>query len=73
VPVVFSATGRLPGMSPALSIAATATLGNCGILVGPATVGFVSDAFGLPVALAGGAVLVALVALCARTVRPKEG
>jgi len=73
VPVVFSATGRLPGISPALSIAATATLGNCGILIGPATVGFVSDAFGLPIALAGGAALVALVALCARTVRPAGG
>lgn len=73
VPVVFSATGRLPGISSAVAIAAAATLGNCGILIGPATVGFVSDAFGLPVALAGGALLVAAVAASARVVRPKEG
>lgn len=72
VPVVFGAVGRLPGVSPALSIAAAATLGNCGILIGPATVGFVSDAFGLPLALGGGAVLVAFVATCARTVRREE-
>lgn len=71
VPLAFSSAGRLPGVSPAAAIAAMATLGNCGVLMGPASIGFLSNAFGLPMALALVAVLVVLVATQARQI-PEE-
>lgn len=66
VPILFSAAGRLPNLPPTVSIPAVATLGCIGLLVGPASVGFIADLTGLPTALFGIAVLFALIALGAR-------
>lgn len=72
VPIAFSAAGKVPGLPVALSIAALATLGNCGSIAGPAAVGFLSDAFGLPMALGLVATVVLAVAASARVVATEK-
>ena len=47
VPVLFSAAGRQTIMPPGIAIAAVTTTGYAGILLGPAMIGFVSDASSL--------------------------
>lgn len=69
VPVMFSAAGRLPGTSPAISIATVTTLGYAGLLSGPALIGFLAHASSLPIALAVVAGLLLLVAAAAGIVR----
>jgi predicted MFS family arabinose efflux permease len=68
VPVLFSAAGRQGVMAPGLAIAAVTTTGYAGILLGPALIGFVSQATSLVAAFWGLAVLVLVVPLCARAV-----
>lgn len=70
VPVMFSAAGRVPGQSPAISIATVTTLGYAGLLTGPALIGFIAHASSLPIALSVVAGLLILVAASARVVRP---
>lgn len=64
VPVLFSAAGRQKAMPPNLALAATTTVGYAGGLVGPATLGYVARATGLPLAftLVGGLLLVVALA-----------
>jgi predicted MFS family arabinose efflux permease len=69
VPVLFSAAGRVPGTDPGLAISTIATLGYCGILAGPAAIGFVADHLGLPLALGLVAALLVATAGAARAVR----
>lgn len=69
VPVMFSAAGRLPGTSPAISIAAVTTLGYAGLLSGPALIGFISKLSSLPLAMVMVAGLLLMVAASARIVR----
>jgi fucose permease len=66
VPITFTAAGRLPGLPPSVSIPAVATFGNIALLSGPAFIGFLADAFTLPIALLTTGILYALVALGAR-------
>jgi MFS family permease len=68
VPVLFSAAGRQTIMPPGLAIAAVTTTGYAGILLGPALIGFVSQATSLVVAFWGLAVLILVFPLCARRV-----
>ncbi|MFD1143708.1 MFS transporter [Larkinella insperata] len=63
VPIFFSAAGRLPGISPTVSIAAITTMGYTGMLAGPALLGLIAQQFSLSVALGCLAFLLALVAL----------
>lgn len=53
VPVFFGAAGRLPGQAAGTGIAAVATIGYSGFLLGPPLIGFVADLTSLPVALGG--------------------
>lgn len=69
VPVLFSAAGRVPGTDPGLAISTIATFGCCGILAGPAVIGFVADHLSLPLALGLVAALLAATAAAARAVR----
>ena len=55
--ILFSAAGRVPGTAPGTGIAAVATTGYFGFLVGPPVIGLVSQAFG---GLRAGLSLVAL-------------
>ncbi|MCI0753101.1 MFS transporter [Teichococcus vastitatis] len=61
VPLLISAAGRLPGVAPGTALAAVATLGYSGLLAGPAAIGFVAEAVGLELALAGVGALMLLV------------
>jgi MFS family permease len=51
VPVFFGAAGRIPGQSPGSAIAALATIGYSGFVVGPPFIGIVADATTLQTAL----------------------
>jgi hypothetical protein len=69
VPLMFGAAGRLPGVSPAVSIATVTTLGYAGLLSGPALIGFLAHASSLPIALAAVGGLLIMVSIAARVVR----
>ncbi|MEM8948652.1 MAG: MFS transporter [Pseudomonadota bacterium] len=58
-PVLLSVAPRLSGMSASASVAAVATLGYGGFLVGPPLIGLLADQIGLPLALALVVVLLA--------------
>ena len=51
VPILFSAAGRVPGTAPGVGIAAVATTGYFGFLVGPPVIGMLADVTGLRAAL----------------------
>ncbi|GAB3901049.1 MFS transporter [Spirosoma agri] len=63
VPIFFSAAGRLPGISPTVSIPAITTIGYTGLLAGPALLGFIAYRFSLSIALGFIALLLVVVAL----------
>ena len=50
-PIVYSASGNTPGVAPSVGIAMATTVGYAGFFVGPPTLGFLADAFGLRWAL----------------------
>ena len=43
VPVALSAAGNLPGLPPGVGISIATSMGYCGILLGPALIGFVAE------------------------------
>jgi len=46
VPIIFSAAGNQPGLSPGAGIATVTMLGYCGILIAPSSIGFAAEAVG---------------------------
>lgn len=64
VPVLYSGLGRQRAMPANLAVAAVTTLGYSGILAGPAGIGLVAHAAGLPAAFLGVAALLLVVAAC---------
>lgn len=73
IPTVFSAAGRVPGLSPGYALATVTTLGYAGFLAGPPTIGFASEVFGLRGALCVLLVTSALIGILARSVAPQPG
>jgi MFS family permease len=69
VPIVFRASGHVPGMAAGIGLAAVSSTGYLGFLVGPPTIGGLAELLGLPVALGLVAALAAVVALLAPTTR----
>lgn len=61
VPMVFSAAGRTPGVSPGVALASVTTIGYLGFLLGPPAIGFAAEGIGLRGALG----LIALTSLLA--------
>jgi len=51
VPIVYSSAGNMKGVEPSIGIAMATTIGYAGFFVGPPTIGFLSDAFGLRLGL----------------------
>ncbi|MES2706314.1 MAG: MFS transporter [Verrucomicrobiota bacterium] len=51
VPMVFSAAGRTPGISPGVALASVTTIGYLGFLLGPPVIGFAAEVIGLRSAL----------------------
>jgi predicted MFS family arabinose efflux permease len=66
VPVFFTAAGKIPNIPAAVSLSAITTLGYSGQLAGPALIGFVAEAFSLPIALGIVGFLLLLVAFTYR-------
>lgn len=66
VPVLFRQAGAQSAMPAGLAIASVTTVGYAGILVGPAGVGFLAQAIGLPSVFWVLGALLILVPLCAR-------
>ncbi len=69
VPVLFTAAGRQTAMPEAVAVPAVTTLGYAGVLAGPALIGFVAQAFGLPASFLLVAALLVGVAAAGRYVR----
>ncbi|HSS59334.1 MAG TPA: hypothetical protein VLK59_15075, partial [Solirubrobacteraceae bacterium] len=69
VPIVFRASGQVPGMPAGVGLAAVSTTGYLGFLVGPPTIGGLAELMGLPAALGVLVLLAVAVALLARTTR----
>ena len=63
IPTVFSAAGRLPGLSPGVGIATASALGWVGFVCGPPLIGQLASSTGLRTALAVIPTLVLLVAV----------
>ncbi|UHG94056.1 MFS transporter [Spirosoma oryzicola] len=63
VPVFFSEAGRLPGVSPTVSLPAITTIGYTGMLAGPALLGFIAQQASLSIALGFITLILLLVAL----------
>lgn len=70
-PLALSAAGSTPGMAPGAALAALATVGYSGFLVGPPTIGFLAEILGLGGALYIVVLLSATVAILAGAVNPK--
>jgi hypothetical protein len=68
VPVLFSASGRVPGVPPGLGLATVTTIAYAGLLLGPALVGFISDLTSLPFAFAIVASMLGLIVISARRI-----
>jgi MFS family permease len=51
VPIVYSKAGNTPGVGPSAGIAMATTIGYTGFFVGPPVIGFLSDLYGLRIAL----------------------
>jgi hypothetical protein len=76
VPLVFSAAGNTPGVSPGPALASVATTGYLGFLAGPPSIGLSAEVIGLRVSLGIVAALSLAMALLAPTVRrgaPEDG
>ncbi len=46
VPIVFSLSGRIPGLSASAALAMVTTISYLGLFMGPAIIGFLAEAFG---------------------------
>jgi predicted MFS family arabinose efflux permease len=51
VPVIYSTAGNIQGIEPAAGIAIASTVGYTGFFVGPPSIGYLSDSFGLRIGL----------------------
>lgn len=69
VPIFFTAIGRQTTMPEHIAVPAVTMIGYVGILTGPAAIGFVAQAVGLPMAFAAVAILVIGVAVGGRWLR----
>lgn len=67
VPVLFSAAATVPGVKPADGIAAVASLGYFGMMVGPPLIGFVAEHQSLTVGLATVVLAAVMLAAAARS------
>ena len=47
VPIIYTTAGNSPGVTPSVGIAMASTIGYSGFFVGPPTIGYLADAYGL--------------------------
>ena len=72
VPILFSAAGNLRGMSPGAGLATVTMIGYAGILVAPATIGFIAEHLGYRGIWTGLALCLIFVALQAGRARDAD-
>jgi hypothetical protein len=72
VPIFIGAAGRIPGQAPGTAIAAVATMGYSGFLIGPPVIGFAAEATSIALALGMIVLACLLIAICAAAVAPAE-
>ena len=70
VPVLYSALGLQRAMPVNLAVGAVTTLGYSGVLAGPAAIGFIAHAAGLPVSFLVVAALLLVIAACSGVAKP---
>ncbi len=63
VPIIFSAAANVPGVSAGGGIAAIASMGYIGFMVGPPAIGFLAEAYGLQVGLGFVAIMALMIGL----------
>lgn len=73
VPIIFSAAGNQPGLSPGAGMSVVTTIGYSGILVAPSLVGFVAERTGFSLIFIAFSGMLAVVLLMARLVRSADG
>ncbi len=73
VPILFSAAGNCPGISPGAGIATVTMIGYSGILVAPSAIGYIAQHAGFRFTYAGVAVLLAVVAALAGRAKAADG
>lgn len=73
VPIMFSAAGNYPGLPSGAAISAVTMVGYAGILVAPASIGFVAEAIGFRVTYATLSLLLIVVALLATRTAGADG
>jgi MFS family permease len=73
IPIVFRAAARVPGIPPGYGLAATTTVGYCGLLAGPPAIGLVAAVTGLPWALGLVVLACAAIALLAAALPADAG
>lgn len=66
VPIFFTAAGNIPNVPTSVALPAVTTVGYAGQLAGPALIGFIAEAFSLPIALGFVGALLLLVAITYR-------
>jgi fucose permease len=72
VPIVFSAAGNQPGLSPGAGISLVTMMGYSGILVAPSSIGFVAEHVGFRSTYVALALLLVIVALLAGRVESAD-
>lgn len=73
VPILFSAAGNLPGLTPGAGIAGVTMFGYSGILVAPSAIGFVAEHVGFRITYAAVALLLILVVALAQKAAVADG
>lgn len=73
VPVMFSAAGNHPGLPPGQAISTVTMVGYAGILIAPATIGYVAEHIGFRATYATLAALLVVVAILARVASAADG
>ncbi|MDP3379438.1 MAG: MFS transporter [Brevundimonas sp.] len=73
VPVMFSAAGNHPGLPPGQAIATVTMVGYAGILIAPASIGYIAEQVGFRATYGGLALLLVLVAGLAARARSADG
>lgn len=72
VPIVYSTAGNTEGVIPSVGIAMATTIGYAGFFVGPPTIGFLADTFGLRIGLCFSLALFVIMLLLVSRIKIKD-
>jgi predicted MFS family arabinose efflux permease len=72
VPTLISASARISDMPAGAAVSTVVAMGYCGLIAGPAIIGYIAQATSVPIALATMAALLLVVGAGARVVRERD-